>query len=183
MQLQKWYQALRSTIPNPPPEPPPPLWRLLIVDGHSPHVAPDVVEAMRDRQVEPLRLPPHSTTPYAALDVACFSPLLRAYQNGLQNWVYNSSGETLTKVMFFPLRARLRTPPTTSVLDSMPPETILYSIVPMWLRRGRVLQLKKQWRRSRRPREQQRSASVVMPKPLAQGQEPPYRGQFCGISW
>ena len=36
---------------------------------------------MRDRQVEPLCLPTHSTTSYAALDVACFSPLSHAYQN------------------------------------------------------------------------------------------------------
>ena len=58
-------------------------YRMLIVDGHSSHIAWPVVEYALDHQIILYCLPAHSTHLMQPLDVACFGPLARAYRSAL----------------------------------------------------------------------------------------------------
>ena len=55
--------------------------RLLILDGHSSHVAPEFDQFCAERLIITLRMPPHSPHLLQPLNVDCFSPLKNAYRH------------------------------------------------------------------------------------------------------
>ena len=76
-------------------------WRMLIVDGHSSHVAWPVVEYALDHHIILYCLPSHSTHLMQPLDVACFGPLAKAYRTALQSFIYKNPGQPFGKQEFW----------------------------------------------------------------------------------
>ena len=76
-------------------------WQMLIVDGHSSHVARPVVEYAFDHRIILYCLPPHSTNLMQPLDFACFGPLARAYRTALQDFIYKHPGRSFGKQEFW----------------------------------------------------------------------------------
>jgi hypothetical protein len=54
-------------------------WRLLILDGHESHQTVQFVEYCARNNIITLCMPPHSSHLLQPLDIACFSPLKKAY--------------------------------------------------------------------------------------------------------
>ena len=76
-------------------------WRMLIVDGHSSHVAWPVIEYALDHHILVYCLPSHSTHLMQPLDVACFGPLAKAYRTSLQDFIYMHPGQPFGKQEFW----------------------------------------------------------------------------------
>ena len=76
-------------------------YRMLIVDGHSSHIACPVVEYALDHQIILYCLPAHSTHRMQPLDVACFGPLAQAYRSALQSFIYQNPGRAFGKQEFW----------------------------------------------------------------------------------
>ncbi|KAH6511176.1 hypothetical protein HBI81_244480 [Parastagonospora nodorum] len=57
--------------------------RLLIIDGHESHCAVEFQERCKEKKIITLCMPAHSSHLLQPLDVACFSPLKRAYSDGV----------------------------------------------------------------------------------------------------
>ena len=92
-----------STTPGPSRIAPPgdTSYRMLIVDGHSSHIAWPVVEYALDHRIILYCLPAHSTHLMQPLDVACFGPLARAYRSALQSFIYDHPGQAFGKQEFW----------------------------------------------------------------------------------
>ena len=75
-------------------------YRMLIVDGHSSHIAWPVVEYALDHRIILYCLPVHSTHLMQPLSVACFGPLARAYRSVLQSFMYKNPGRAFGKQEF-----------------------------------------------------------------------------------
>ena len=60
---------------------------LLIFDGHMMHVSLDVIEKAVEENVVLLKLPPHATDVLQPLDVSCFGPLKRLWEQRLNAWI------------------------------------------------------------------------------------------------
>ncbi|KAH5050569.1 hypothetical protein HBI73_243490 [Parastagonospora nodorum] len=58
-------------------------YRLLIIDGHESHCAVDSQGRCKEKKIITLCMPAHSSHLLQPLDVACFSPLKRAYGDGV----------------------------------------------------------------------------------------------------
>jgi hypothetical protein len=54
-------------------------YRLLIINGHESHCSIDFQDRCKEKKIIALCMPPHSSHLLQPLDVACFSPLKRAY--------------------------------------------------------------------------------------------------------
>jgi hypothetical protein len=67
-------------------------WRLLIVDGHGPHITMEFIEYCDRHRILVMILPPHSTHTLQPLDVVLFKPLSQAYSNELTNHLYKAQG-------------------------------------------------------------------------------------------
>jgi hypothetical protein len=67
-------------------------WRLLILDGHGSHVTKDFIDYCFQRRILLAIFPPHSIHSLQPLDVACFSPLARAYSTELSYHTMKSQG-------------------------------------------------------------------------------------------
>ena len=76
-------------------------YRMLIVDGHSSHIAWPVVEYALDHRIILYCLPAHSTHLMQPLDVACFGPLARAYRSALQTFIYEHPSRSFGKQEFW----------------------------------------------------------------------------------
>ena len=83
-------------------------YRLLIVDGHSSHIHPKVVDYTLDHNIHMLFLPSHSTHIMQPLDVGLFVPLQHAYQQELMDWVYEYPTQRLRRAEFWPLLVAAR---------------------------------------------------------------------------
>ncbi|KAJ8909702.1 hypothetical protein NQ315_002742 [Exocentrus adspersus] len=59
---------------------------LLIYDGHSTHVSPEVCQLATDNAVTILKLPPHTTHVLQPLDVAIFGPFKTSWDKHLVKW-------------------------------------------------------------------------------------------------
>jgi hypothetical protein len=76
--------------------------RLLIVDGHSSHVNLKFIDYCDQNRIILAIFPPHSTHRLQPLDVGIFSPLAKAYSNGLNELIHNSLGYSrMTKRLFW----------------------------------------------------------------------------------
>ena len=60
---------------------------LLIFDGHMTHVTLGVIEKAVEENVVLLKLPPHATDVLQPLDVSCFGPLKRLWEQRLNAWI------------------------------------------------------------------------------------------------
>ena len=58
---------------------------LLILDGHGSHLTPQFDEICSQNNIIPICMPPHSSHLLQPLDVACFSPLKKAYGKLVEN--------------------------------------------------------------------------------------------------
>ena len=76
-------------------------YRMLIVDGHSSHLAWPVVEYTLNHQIILYCLPAHLTHLMQPLDVACLGPLARAYRSALQGFIYENPGRAFGKQEFW----------------------------------------------------------------------------------
>ncbi|KAF1924058.1 DDE-domain-containing protein, partial [Didymella exigua CBS 183.55] len=56
-------------------------YRLLIINGHKSHCLIDFQDRCKEKKIIALCMPPHSSHLLQLLDVACFSPLKRAYSD------------------------------------------------------------------------------------------------------
>jgi hypothetical protein len=75
--------------------------RLLIIDGHESHDSLQFREFCAENHIITLCMPPHSSHLLQPLDVACFSPLKRAYGNEIEQLVRCHINH-ITKLEFLP---------------------------------------------------------------------------------
>ena len=74
---------------------------LLILDGHLTHTSLDVILLAREEKITIVKLPAHTTDLLQPLDVTCFGPLKRKWQEKLNQWVsLFGSNQKLTKAQF-----------------------------------------------------------------------------------
>ena len=66
--------------------------RLLIIDGHSSHVNMAFITQAIAYNILIVVFPPHSTHRLQPLDVSVFSPLAKAYSDGLDEYIHSSRG-------------------------------------------------------------------------------------------
>ena len=88
-----WFQKFLDQVPECP--------LLLIYDGHLSHVCVELIEKAIEEDVVLLKLPPHVTDKLQPLDVCCFGPLKRVWEQLLNNRI-NVMGpkETISKGTF-----------------------------------------------------------------------------------
>ena len=60
---------------------------LLILDGHVTHVAIEYLLKAQEEGIHILKLPPHVTDLLQPLDVSCFGPLKRCWEEALNKWI------------------------------------------------------------------------------------------------
>ena len=65
-------------------------YRLLILDGHGSHATPEFDQFCSDNQIITLCMPPHTSHLLQPLDVACFSPVKKAYGQLVQQLAHQS---------------------------------------------------------------------------------------------
>jgi DDE superfamily endonuclease len=63
------------------------MYRLLILDGHGSHATPEFDQFCTQNRIITICMPPHSSHLLQPLDVACFSPLKRAYSREIQQLI------------------------------------------------------------------------------------------------
>ena len=82
----EWFEEFANTIKERP--------LLLTFDGHMTHVSLPVIErALQDRIII-LKFPPHATNVLQPLDVSCFGPLKRRWEQLLQQRVNTFGAKT-----------------------------------------------------------------------------------------
>ena len=65
---------------------------LLILDGHISHISLNTVDLAMKENISILKLPAHCTDLLQPLDVACFAPLKKRYDNALTEVVHAAGG-------------------------------------------------------------------------------------------
>ena len=74
---------------------------LLILDGHASHLSGKLINEARENQVILLKLPAHTTDVLQPLDVACFGPMKRKWQDVLNKMCsLQGTNERLCKATF-----------------------------------------------------------------------------------
>jgi hypothetical protein len=81
--------------------------RLLIVDGHSSHTTPEFDTYCTENKIVTLCMPAHTSHLLQPLDVSCFSPLKRAYGQGVQE-LARQGVHHIDKLDFLSLYTRAR---------------------------------------------------------------------------
>ncbi len=62
-------------------------YRLLILDCHGSHATPEFDQFCTERAIITLYIPPHSSHLLQPLDIGCFSPLKRAYDSQIDEFM------------------------------------------------------------------------------------------------
>jgi hypothetical protein len=65
------------------------VYRLLILDGHSSHVAPEFDLFCKEHSIITLCMPPHSSHLLQPCDVGCFAILKRLYGRQIEGYIRN----------------------------------------------------------------------------------------------
>ncbi|THU84612.1 DDE-domain-containing protein, partial [Dendrothele bispora CBS 962.96] len=86
--------------------------RLLLVDGHNSHYTRDFLQYAREKKIEVLSYPSHSTHVYQGLDVVIFSVLQRNWTRVRDEWERN--GHTVDKTNFLSVYASAHTASLTT---------------------------------------------------------------------
>lgn len=73
---------------------------LVIYDGHSTHMDPDIIQMAMAENITILKLPPHSTHLLQPLDLAVFKSLKSKWDELLISWQRRNSGKKLPKKTF-----------------------------------------------------------------------------------
>ena len=93
--------------------------RCLIVDGHSSHVAWQVVKYALDHNIHPICLPSKSTHLLQPLDVGCFSLLQTTYKRNLSTWLRKNPLLGVSKIEFLDILQQTRKQVfTTEIIQS-----------------------------------------------------------------
>ena len=79
---------------------------LLLLDGHSTHYQPNVVQNAREKGVVMLCLPPHTTHDAQPFDCAVFSPLKAQWRAVCHQFLQANPGKIITKFNFTALFSR-----------------------------------------------------------------------------
>ena len=79
---------------------------LLLVDGHSSHFEPSVIQRAASEGVILFCLPPHTTHLTQPLDKGCFGPLKRHWREECWQYITASPGHLITRYQFSQLFAR-----------------------------------------------------------------------------
>ena len=73
---------------------------LLMLDGHSSHYNPSVIEAAAEEGVIIFCLPPHTTHLTQPLDKDCFAPLKSYWREECQTYLSKNKGRAITRFQF-----------------------------------------------------------------------------------
>ena len=73
---------------------------LLMLDGHSSHYNPSVIEAAVEEGVIIFCLPPHTTHLTQPLDMGCFAPLKSYWREECQTYLSKNKGRAITRFQF-----------------------------------------------------------------------------------
>ena len=76
---------------------------LLVLDGHSSHYQPELVQYAKEKDVILFCLPPHTTHESQPLDISVFKPLKQNWQSACHKFMQSHSGKVITKYQFSPL--------------------------------------------------------------------------------
>lgn len=78
---------------------------LLLLDGHSSHYSPDLINAAAEELVLLFVLPPHTTHLTQPLDKGCFSPLKKCWKNVCHKFYCRNPGRVVSRFDFSTLFA------------------------------------------------------------------------------
>ena len=88
-----WFEIFKDNVKERP--------LLLLFDGHMTHISIPVIKTALEENIIIYKFPPHVTDVMQPLDVTCFGPLKRAWENRLQRRI-NEFGikQSLTRSEF-----------------------------------------------------------------------------------
>ena len=69
----------------------------LLYDGHKSHIHPEIIEFARNHDITLFVLPPHTSHLLQPLDVACFGPLQKFYDQEAQKFLLQNPGRVISK--------------------------------------------------------------------------------------
>ena len=73
---------------------------LLVLDGHSSHYQPELIDYAKEHDVVMFCLPPHTTHESQPLDVSVFKPLKQHWQEACHKYMQSHPGKVVTKYQF-----------------------------------------------------------------------------------
>ena len=76
---------------------------LLVLDGHSSHYQPELIQYAKEKDVILFCLPPHTSHESQPLDISVFKPLKQNWQDACHNFMQSNPGKVITKYQFSPL--------------------------------------------------------------------------------
>ena len=71
--------------------------KLLLYDGHKSHIHPEIIEFARNHDITLFVLPPHTSHLLQPLDVACFGPLQKFYDQEAQKFLLQNPGRVISR--------------------------------------------------------------------------------------
>ena len=92
--FESWFYEL--FLPNPIKDRP----LLLLLDGHSTHYQPDIINVAKEHDVIVLCLPPHTSHSTQPLDCGVFSPLKAQWKTACHDFFQKNPGKIITKFNF-----------------------------------------------------------------------------------
>ena len=98
--FELWFT--RHFLPHAPPLRP----LLFLLDGHSSHYQPDVIQRAAEEQVIMFCLPPHTTHLTQPLDKGCFAPLKMHWREECWSYITRNPGQVVTRYQFSELFSR-----------------------------------------------------------------------------
>ena len=76
---------------------------LLLLDGHSSHFQPELIQYAKDHDIIVFCLPPHTTHESQPLDASVFRSLKQHWQDVSHTYMQSNPGKLITKYNFSPL--------------------------------------------------------------------------------
>lgn len=80
---------------------------LLLYDGHSSHISPELIETAVEHQITIIKLPPHTTHVLQPLDVAVFKSLKNGWEKELVKWQRSNPRQRIPKPKFVEILNRV----------------------------------------------------------------------------
>ncbi len=69
---------------------------LLILDNHSSHLSLDILDHAKENGIVMVSFPPHTSHKLQPLDVSVYGPMKRFINAGMDQWMINNPGKTMT---------------------------------------------------------------------------------------
>ena len=71
--------------------------KLVLYEGHKSHIHPDIIHWAKEHHITLFVLPPHTSHILQPLDVGCFGPLEKSYNQESQRFMLENRGKVITR--------------------------------------------------------------------------------------